>query len=106
MGGFVLENFLIKKEGCAKNPYLLHRFSKNARRFFPKTKSPRKRRANFFCLVVETPLKKLRLYTPVYVPFTAKRGQLRQSSKVKSCIRIARRRVEMTEVMVEAVEIF
>ena len=60
----------------------------------------------FFSLVVETPLKKLRLYTPVYVPFTAKRGQLRQSSKVKSCIRIARRRVEMTEVMVEAVEIF
>ena len=48
MGGFVFENFLIKKEGCAKNPYLLHRFSKNARRFFPKTKSPRKRRANFF----------------------------------------------------------
>ena len=49
MGGFVLENFLIKKEGWAKNAYLLHRFSKIVRRFLEKIKSPRKRRANQNC---------------------------------------------------------
>jgi len=48
MGGYALENFLIKKEGWPENAYLLYRFSKNATRFLEKTKSPRKRSANFF----------------------------------------------------------
>ena len=47
-GGFVLEKILIKKEGGPENAYLSIEFSKNARRFFEKTKSPRKRCANFF----------------------------------------------------------
>ena len=47
-GGFVLEKFLIRKEGGPENAYLSIEFSKNARRFFEKTKSPRKPCANFF----------------------------------------------------------
>ena len=89
MGGFVLEKFLIKKEGRPENAYRSIDFSKNARRFLPKTKSPRKRSANFFTLVVEKPLKKLPIYTPTYVPLTAKRGHLGQSYKGKPCMRIA-----------------
>ena len=45
---FVLEKFLIRKEGGPENAYLSIEFSKNARRFFEKTKSPRERSANFF----------------------------------------------------------
>ena len=37
-------------------------------------------------LVVDTPLKEIRLYTPVYVPFTAKIGHFRQSCKGISCM--------------------
>ena len=47
-GGFVLEKFFIKKKVGPKTPILNVDFQKNARRFFPKTKSPRERSANFF----------------------------------------------------------
>ena len=79
MGGFVLENFLIKKEGRPENAYRSIDFSKNARRFLPKTKSPRKRSANFLTLVVEKPLTKVATHTSSHDPFTAKTGHLRQT---------------------------
>ena len=47
-GGYVLEKFLIKNENRPENAYLSIEFSKNATRFLEKTKSPRKRRSNFF----------------------------------------------------------
>jgi len=48
MGGFVLEKFFIIKGGAPENAYLSISFEKNARRFFGKIKSPRKRSAIFF----------------------------------------------------------
>ena len=68
MGGFVLENFLIKKEGWAKNAYLLHRFSKKCHKISWKNKitaeAPRK---FFLALVVAKPLKNVLIYTLVYL---------------------------------------
>ena len=43
----------------------------------------------FFTLLVEKPLKKVPIYTPAYVPFTAKTGHFRQIHKGKPSIRVA-----------------
>ena len=87
MGGFVLEKFFIRKRGGPENAYLSISIEKNATRFFGKIKSPRKRSAIFFTLVVEKPLKKVPIYTPAYVPFKVKTGHFRQSYKGKPCMR-------------------
>ena len=60
----------------------------------------------FFNLVVEKPLKNESMYTPVYVPFTAKIGHFRQSCKGKSCMRISWRLFEMNIMMIGAVNEF
>ena len=60
----------------------------------------------FFNLVVEKPLKNESMYTPVYVPFTAKRGHFRQSCQGKSCMWFVWRLFKMNRVMVGAVDEF
>ena len=89
MGGFVLEKIFIRKRGGPENAYLSISFEKNARRFFGKTKSPRKRSANFFGPRGRKTFEKVPIYTPAYVPFTAKTGHFRQSYKGKPCMRVA-----------------
>ena len=88
-GEFVLEKFFIKKEGSGKNAYLSPRFQKMSEDFFRKQNHRGASAQIFFTIVVEKPLKKVRIYTPTYVPFTAKIGHFRQSCKVKSCIRFS-----------------
>ena len=74
--------------------------------FFRKQNHRGSARQIFFTLVVEKPLKKVPIYTPAYVPFTAKRGHFRQSCKGKPCLRMAWRLLGMNVVMTGAVDEF
>ena len=58
MGGYALENFLIKKEGWPENAYLLHRLSKMPQDFLRKQNHRGSARQIFLTLIVEKPLKK------------------------------------------------
>ena len=55
MGGYALENFLIKKEGWPENAYLLHRLSKMPQDFSEKQNHRGSAAQIFLALVVEKP---------------------------------------------------
>ena len=74
--------------------------------FFRKQNHRGSARQFFFNLTVEKPLKNVSRYTPLYLPFTAKRGQLGQSCKGKSCMKISWRLFEMNIMMIGAVDEF
>ena len=86
MGGYALENFLIKKKVGPKTPIFFIDFQKMPQDFSKKQNHRGSARQFFLTLDVEKPLKKVATYTHAYDPFTAKTAHFRQSCQGKSCM--------------------
>ena len=101
-----LRKIFHKKGRFRENNVSLRLILKMPEDFFRKQNHRGSARQIFFNLTVEKPLKNVSRYTPLYLPFTAKRGQLGQSCKGKSCMKVAWLFFEMNVVMVGAVDEF
>ena len=103
-GGYVLENFSIKRRLAQKRLSSVSIFKKMQQDFLKKQNHRGSARQIFFCLLVEKTLKKVATYTHAYNPFTAKTAHFRQRCQGKSCMWFVWRIFEMHRVMVGAAD--